>query len=315
MKTLKNRLKNGIENFYLVEGDDYFLFDKALSMIKNASQIELEDFNISKFDDDNFSGKAVVDSTQVLPLSSEKRLVVVKDVTKVGESDIKLLKSYLENPVESTVLVILDWANKFSALKGYGQFVDGRRMEKNLASSVVVNALAKKGKQITSEALSTLFDFCNGYLTRMMNEIDKLVFYDVTNSLITKDIVEKLVHKDTDFVVFELTEALGKRDVDKAIKLLSVMVKEQGTLGLITNHFRRLFFISISDFDNATLAQTLGVKEYAIVKQREQLRNFSKMQLKKIYALLEEVDYKIKSGQMLSENALYFLVFSIIYTI
>lgn len=315
MKTLKNRLKNGIDNFYLVEGDDYFLFDKALSMIKNASQIQLEEFNISKFDDDNFSGKAVVDSTQVLPLSSEKRLVVVKDVTKVGESDIKLLKSYLENPVESTVLVILDWANKFSALKGYGQFVDGRRMEKNLASSVVVNALAKKGKQITSEALSTLFDFCNGYLTRMMNEIDKLVFYDVTNSLITKDIVEKLVHKDTDFVVFELTEALGKRDVDKAIKLLSVMVKEQGTLGLITNHFRRLFFISISDLDNATLAQTLGVKEYAVVKQREQLRNFSKMQLKKIYALLEEVDYKIKSGQMLSENALYFLVFSIIYTI
>lgn len=315
MKTLKNRLKNGIDNFYLVEGDDYFLFDKALSMIKNASQIQLEEFNISKFDDDNFSGKAVVDSTQVLPLSSEKRLVVVKDVTKVGESDIKLLKSYLENPVESTVLVILDWANKFSALKGYGQFVDGRRMEKNLASSVVVNALAKKGKQITSEALSTLFDFCNGYLTRMMNEIDKLVFYDVTNSLITKDIVEKLVHKDTDFVVFELTEALGKRDVDKAIKLLSVMVKEQGTLGLITNHFRRLFFISISDLDNATLAQTLGVKEYAIVKQREQLRNFSKMQLKKIYALLEDVDYKIKSGQMLSENALYFLVFSIIYTI
>ena len=304
-----------MDNFYLVEGDDYFLFDKALSMIKNASQIQLEEFNISKFDDDNFSGKAVVDSTQVLPLSSEKRLVVVKDVTKVGESDIKLLKYYLENPVESTVLVILDWANKFSALKGYGQFVDGRRMEKNLASSVVVNALAKKGKQITSEALSTLFDFCNGYLTRMMNEIDKLVFYDVTNSLITKDIVEKLVHKDTDFVVFELTEALGKRDVDKAIKLLSVMVKEQGTLGLITNHFRRLFFISISDLDNATLAQTLGVKEYAVVKQREQLRNFSKMQLKKIYALLEEVDYKIKSGQMLSENALYFLVFSIIYTI
>lgn len=315
MKTLKNRLKNGIENFYLVEGDDYFLFDKALSMIKNASQIQLEEFNISKFDDDNFSGKAVVDSTQVLPLSSEKRIVVVKDVTKVSENDIKQLKSYLENPVESTVLVILDSADKFSSLKGYGQFVDAKRMDRNLASAVIVNALAKQGKQISGEALATLLDYCNGYLTRVMNELDKLVFYDVTNPLITKDLVEKLVHKDTDFVVFELTEALGKRDVSKAIKLLSAMVKEQGTLGLITNHFRRLFFISISDLDNARLAQTLGVKEYAIVKQREQLHNFSKMQLKKIYALLEEVDYKIKSGQMLSENALYFLVFSILYTI
>lgn len=64
---------------------------------------------------------------------------------------------------------------------------------------------------------------------------------------------------------------------------------------------------------NGELSSLLGVKEYAILKQREQVGNFSKMQLKKIYSLLEEVDYKIKSGQMLSLTALYYLVFSIAY--
>ena len=115
--------------------------------------------------------------------------------------------------------------------------------------------------------------------------------------------------------MFELTEALGKRDVSKAIKLLSVMVKEQGTLGLITNHFRRLFFISISDLDNARLAQHVGRKRICHCQTKRTTSQFFKDALKKIYALLEEVDYKIKSGQMLSENALYFLVFSILYTI
>ena len=125
--------------------------------------------------------------------------------------------------------------------------------------------------------------------------------------------IENVVTKATEFTVFELTEALGKKDSDKALELVSLMEKDNATLSLITNHFRRLFFIAISDSTNAELASLLGVKEYAIIKARDQIKNFSKMQLKKIYALLEKVDYFIKSGQMQALNALYYLVFSILY--
>ena len=92
------------------------------------------------------------------------------------------------------------------------------------------------------------------------------------------------------------------------------MEKQPGTLALITNHFRRAFFISLcEDMSNAELAALLDVKEYAIAKQRASAKNFSKMQLKKIYALLEKVDYMIKSGAMLTQTALNYLVFSIFY--
>lgn len=65
--------------------------------------------------------------------------------------------------------------------------------------------------------------------------------------------------------------------------------------------------------DDKNLASLLGVKEFAISKQRQQVKNFSKMQLKKIYALLEQVDFNIKSGAMLQENAVYYLILSILY--
>ena len=106
---------------------------------------------------------------------------------------------------------------------------------------------------------------------------------------------------------------MNVKNGDKAIKILDQIGKEQGILGLITNHFRRLFFISTSELDDKTLANLLNVKEYAIKKQREQTKNFSKIQLKRIFEMLEDVDFKIKSGAMLSENALYFLVLSILY--
>ena len=105
MKTLKNRLKERVEPCYLLQGEDYYLYDRAFSMIKKACDISLPDFDLVKFDDENFTMKALVDSAEVLPFGSGKRLIVVKNVTKFSENDKKLLLSYLEKPATSTVIV------------------------------------------------------------------------------------------------------------------------------------------------------------------------------------------------------------------
>lgn len=312
MKTLKQRLKNELKNCYLLTGDDYYLYEKAYEMIKKVAKIELEEFNLLKFDDENYSMKAVLDSCEVLPIGSDKKIITIKNVAKVSESDKKMLEAYLSSPVDSTILVIFDYFDKFSGVNGV-EIVDCKRFDKKIALAVIASELEKRGKQISLEAGEELLDFCNGYLTRVNCELDKLAYYDITNPVISKKMVDELVSKDADYVVFELTEALGQKNGDKALKILEKMIKEPGVLGLITNHFRRLFFIAISDMTDNALSGLLGVKEYAVRKQREQVKNFSRMQLKKIYSLLEEVDFKIKSGEMLSETALNYLVLSILY--
>lgn len=314
MKTLKLRLKEeGLKNCYLMAGEDYELYLRGYSMLMKKAALTLEDFNLVKFDDDNFSMKAVLDACEVMPMGDEYRVVLLKNIQKVAESDKKMLASYLKAPVPSTILIIFDMYDKFSSLKNEMTFVDCKRFDNQTCLSVIANEFAKKNKQISTEAASALYEYCNGYLTRIVSEIDKLAYYDLDEHLVTKKLVDSLVTKDEEVVVYELTAALGARDGDKAIKLLEALKKEQGVLGLITNHFRRLFFISISDMKDSELASLLGVKEFAIAKQRSQTKNFSKMQLKKIYSLLEKVDYMIKSGAMLQENALYFLVLSILY--
>ena len=313
MKNLKNKLKEKLENCYYMAGEDFELYLRGYNMIMKKAGLTLEDFNLVKFDEDNFSIKAVVDACEVMPMGDDWRVVLVKNIQKVSESDKKILSQYIKNPVASTILIIFDMYDKFNSLKNDMTFVDCKRFDNATCQGVIANEFSKKGKQISSEGAQALYEYCNGYLTRIVSEIDKLAFYDLSESLVTKKLVDKLVSKDEEVVVFELTEALASRNGDRAIKLLEILKKEQGILGLITNHFRRLFFISISDMSDKELAAMLGVKEYAISKQRNQIKNFSKMQLKKIYALLEKVDYMIKSGSMLQEHALYFLVLSILY--
>lgn len=313
MKTLKLRLKDGLKNCYLMQGEDYELYLRGFSMLSKKADLQLPDFNLVKFDDDNYSIKAVLDALEVMPMGDAYRIVLLKNIQKVSDSDKKMLEKYLASPVPSSILIVFDLYEKFASLKNDFEIVDCKRFDAKMGLQVIANEFAKKGKQISSEAGQALYDYCNGYLTRIVSEVDKLAYFDLNEALITKKLVDELVVKDEEVVVFELTSALGARNGDRAIRLLENLKKEPGVMGLITNHFRRLFFISISEMTDKELASLLGVKEFAISKQREQTKNYSKMQLKKIYALLEKVDYMIKSGAMLQENALYFLVLSILY--
>lgn len=312
MKTLKKRLNDGIARVYLVEGDDYYLYDKAFSMIKNACQITMDDFNINIFDDESFNLTKFFNATEMLPMADPKRLVVLKGC-KITESDKKNLYELLLKIPKTTTVLILDYNNNFEYLKKDFVFVDASRMDQQTVGKLVIAYLAKQGKQISSEALTALIEACNGYVTRIFSELGKLVYYDVNSPLITKKMVDELVTKDTEFSVFELTEALSKKNGDKAIKILKLMEKEQGVFTLIANQFRRLFYASISDLPNLELAKLLGVKEFAVIKARQLAKGFSKAQLNKISSLLEELDFSVKSGAILQQNALYLLVFNIIY--
>lgn len=312
MKTLKKRLSEGLARVYVVEGDDYYLFDKAFLMIKSACGITLDDFNVNVFDEESFSTDKLFAATELLPIIDEKRLVVIKG-GKLSEGDKKRTTEILLHIPKTTVVVVLDYNKNFEFLKKDFVLVDANRMDKELVKKLITAYLARISKKIDADAMDELIESCNGYLTRIMNELNKLVCFDLDSENITKESVDKLVNKDIEFSVFELTEALSKKDGDKAIRLLKLMEKDQGVFALISNQFRRLFYASISDLTNAELAGLLGVKEFAIMKARQLAKGFSKAQLKKICSLLEEMDYAVKSGAMLQTNALYLLVFNILY--
>lgn len=309
MKTLKSRLKKKIEMCYLIQGEDVLLYDKALELVKNACNIQLEEFNFIAFDEDSFDGDAVINSCETLPMGSDKKLVLIKNVTKFNENFKKKLKDYLKKPVESTCLVIFDFYNKFDFI--ISEKINAKRLEDASLKELIQSEINNHGKTISSDACEMLIESCCNYYSLIKNELDKLIACD--DKEISVKIVEKLVCKETEFTVFELTDALSKKDANKAVSLLNLMEKDTKTFSLVLNHFRRLFFASISDVTDKELADLLGVKEFAVSKARALSKNFTKLQLKNIYEMLNDVDFYIKNGQMQIENALYYLIFGILY--
>ncbi len=309
MKTLKQRLQKKIEPCYLVQGEDILLYDKALELIKDACNLQLEEFNFIKFDEDSFNGDAVIDTLQTLPMGSEKKIVLLKNVTKLSEDFKKKLIAYLKNPVLSSCLVIFDFFNKFDFI--ISEKVSAKRLDEKSLAEIIEKEITDSGKLIKKDAVELLISYCCDYYSLIHNELQKLKSCN-RDVIETRDI-ENMVTREVEYTVFELTEALSKKDADKAVSLLNLMDKDTKTFSLIANHFRRLFFVSISKESDADLSKLLGVKEFAVVKARQLAKNFSKIQLKNIYELLDDVDLYIKNGQMQIENALYYLIFGILY--
>lgn len=309
LKTLKSRLNKKIETCYLVQGEDVLLYDKALEMIKKAMDLQLEDFNFNIFDDDNFNGDLVIDTCETLPMGSEKKVVLLKNISNANENFKKKLKDYLKNPLQSTCLVIFDFFNKFDFL--ISEKISAKRLDDQSLKEIVIAELKKNEKTITDGACQKLIEACCNYYSLIKNELEKLISCD--DFEITEKTIDALVCKQTEFTVFELTDALSKRDADRAVSLLNLMPKDTKTFSLVLNHFRRLFFVAVAEGTEKELADLLGVKEYAIIVAKRLSKNFSKLQLKNIYEMTSDVDFYIKNGQMQVENALFYLVFGILY--
>ncbi len=319
---LENDLNKQIRPAYLINGRESYLTTLALKTIEKRLNISLNEFNKVYFSDE-FSGnmKDIVASCNVLPIMDSFRLIVVYDyMGKKSDSEKNAFLNYLKNPCASTCVVFFS-TNKsefFSSFEGKVENVECDKVSIQFLRNWVIGKLKGKGLDIDNDVLNKLFDYCNYSITKLNTEIEKLASIKVgaSSKTITNEDVESYITKDIEYVIFDLSNAISNKDKDKAFMLTNAMLKNKeqplSIVSLITNHFRRLFFISRSNFNDFELAEYLNIKEFAIKKYREQLRFFTQKELKKIFDLCVEIEFKLKSGMMEAKNAVSFLISSIL---
>lgn len=298
------------DNFYgcfILCGDTY-LTSCAVDFIKQKMSIT-NSFDISIFDSENFSSNSIIESCEQVSFFTTNRLVIVKNVFQVLESDKKKLLEYIPKMNPTCTLLILDNMQVFDFLKC-------TKLNFTLTDIELVQEtqrLAKeKGKSISKEDALYLANLVNKDLSSINTELEKLSMY-TTNDTILKEDINSVVTKTDDVVVFELTTALGKKDANKTLNILFNLLKQDNQasklLPLMSNNFTRLFTISVSkNLTDELLAQKLGVKPFAVTKLRSQLKNFNPVKLKNIVYEFCDVDYMIKSGLMQPDTALIYIV-------
>ncbi len=303
-----------IKNIYLAKGDA-FLCANVKKML--AQKLNVSSINISTFTDENYDTNNVLNACNQFSFFNEKRMVVVQDISKeLSKPEKDRFDTYSNNVNKDCVLLIIDTidAKVFDFLKN-AEIIECKPTDYFLTNEIK-SQFSKRGYTITPENCKKISDYCLNNLNRINLEVKKICDYLGQEKDVSAKTIDLLVFKDTELKVFDLTNALGVKDGNRALKILNDMLLSNEApikiLGLITAQFRRMMFAKINKGTNAELAKTLGVKEFAITKAKESASGFSASSLKNIMYLLLETDYNIKSGEMSQENALYYLICKIV---
>lgn len=141
----------------------------------------------------------------------------------------------------------------------------------------------------------------------VINEIRKLIEFAGNSGDITKEDIDKLSTKQMDAVIFDLTDRLGSKQVEKALEILDTLIynKEPHQKILITlyNHFKKLYLLKLHENlnSNIDIVEVLGLKPnqtFLVSKYKKQIMYFSEEELFNIINQFIDLDYKTKNGLM-----------------
>jgi DNA polymerase-3 subunit delta len=173
----------------------------------------------------------------------------------------------------------------------------------------------EKGADIDPRAARELATFVGGNLRLLDRELEKLVVYVDGQRPIGVEDVRRLVPYVHEANIFEMADALGRRDGPRASRLLHRMLdggyEPLYLLAMIVRQFR--IMIQVKDLAKrgvhpSDVPARLGMKPFVARKGLSQAAKFSMRQLEAIHRRLWEADLAIKTGQMEPVLALDLLV-------
>jgi DNA polymerase III subunit delta len=180
------------------------------------------------------------------------------------------------------------------------------------AKEFILNFLKSRGFEIENSALLFLAKATENNPWLLENELEKLVnFYD-KSSLTLQDIKKQVTLLNQIPNIFEVLNKIAQGKKREAIFFLEKYLEEGEhplyLFSMIVWQFRNLLLWRVLSQKRYTLKQIqkkTGLKEPVLKSCSFLARRFSETQLKKIYRDLYFLDFKIKSGKINPELALY----------
>lgn len=305
---------------YLLMGEEpYYPNLVCKAILENCIDDFSKDFNETVCYGADVNAERIISEARQFPMMAERRLIVVREAQLC--KDIENVSVYLQEPLDSTVLVILmsgASADKRKALyknaQKVGAVLESQPLRDYELDSWIQSYYRGRGLQIDPDAASLLGESTGTNLSAIIVETDKLLknLPQGTTGITAQDI-EKNVGISRQYSIFELTRELSVKNAPRALMIarrIGSMARFEMPMAVsaLYNHFSRILrygaLLQQSRYPTPEQkAQALpGVNPYFYKEYDTAVRNYPVGSAMAAVSLLCEYDYLGKGGDGLAAS-------------
>jgi DNA polymerase III subunit delta len=313
---------------YLFHGEEDFLIDEGVQLIISKALDEgTKGFNLDVVYGTKAEAKDVVGHASSFPMMGTRRVVVVKEFEKLATTEVakEVIAAYINNPLESTVLVLVslepDFRRKpFTDLKKHAELIECKPLYDNQVPGWIADRIKHLGKEANAEACRLMQAYVGNSLRSLQNEIDKLFIFIGDRKQVTVEDIAAVVGATKGYTIFELQNAIGRKDSKEAVKILERMLEggqsPQMVLVMLTRFFTQLW--KLSDVRSRRLSEQeisreIGVPYYFVKQYVEFRSNFTGEQIERNFRFLLDADTVLKSTSRDAHLVLDLLIVTLIH--
>jgi len=250
-KELLQSLKQGkIEPIYFLLGPESYLRDQAARAIADEALREtlLREFNDTTFSLKTGDARAAIAAAEQLPMMSPRRVVEIKDFSKLNETTEEILLAYINRPVETSVVIFntddCDKRKKFTKKLMSGAAFEFAPLNNAELSAWARTHLAELKADAAPAVISRIVELVGSNVRSLANELNKLAAAALPSANITLDLVEELVGRSRELMNWELTDQMLLRNRSRAVKTLQHLLDDGAPpvmlIGLIASTYRKM---------------------------------------------------------------------------
>lgn len=315
---------------YFLCGDEPHYIDEISDFIENNVLEESDrEFNQTVVYGKDVNLVSILGLAKQFPMMSEYNVVIVKEAQNLKElnksagsddasaasessgdsnSAAAQFLAYLKNPQPSTILVfafkykVPDKRSAISkAIQKHAVYLESKKLYDNQLPDWISGYVKDKNHTINPKAAFLVAEFLGNDLAKIANEINKLLINLPSGQEITAELVQENIGISKEYNIFELQDALAKRDVMKSNRIVQHFAaneKEHAApmvLASLYGYFSKLLRLHfLPDKSKGSVAAALGVNPFFADGYLRASANYNSAKLKQVFSLLKEYDLKSK---------------------
>lgn len=283
---------------YALVGEEPFLIRRGLEkLLAERVAPGTRDFNFNSLEGSETEAEKVIEILSTLPVLAPRRLVLIRNADQIKKEEGEKIAGFLPKVHETADLVftagkpdrrLLFWQKVLQIAK----VQEFRPLYEREVPDWIIREASAAGYRISPETARWLATSVGTDLGEIDSALQKLYLFKGGAGEISLPDVEATVSSISWNSVFDLADAVGKRDLPRALILFRAMTaaKEQpvALLGQLAWHFRTL--------EKVKEGEAGGISPFVLRKYQAQAGSFKKEEIGKKRDRLFAADWALKSS-------------------